>query len=137
MLLDLGLVYMESMGEPAAALEPLFRERTAKEWERALVAADCPAGAVRDMLAEYGYPSVAEDGYQSPSVVVSYTDDAEIKSGSKFASAGVQIAGGVPLMCGEGDAFSTFRIGLFGLDKWRNIQGTCRRLKEALDCIAK
>ncbi len=94
-------------------------------------------GAVRDMLAEYGYPSVAEDGYQSPSVVVSYTDDAEIKSGSKFASAGVQVAGGVPLMCGEGDAFSTFRIGLFGLDKWRNIQGTCSRLKEALDCIVK
>ena len=94
-------------------------------------------GAVRHMLSDYGYASVAAEGYQSPSVVVSYTDDAEIKNGSKFASAGMQVAGGVPLMCGEGDEFSTFRIGLFGLDKLRNIQSTCSRLREALDCIAQ
>jgi len=77
--------------------------------------------SVRKMLTDYGYSSVAAEGYQSPSVVVSYTADAEIKNGSKFASAGVQVAGGVPLMCGEGADFSSFRIGLFGLDKWRNI----------------
>ena len=92
--------------------------------------------AVRKLLVKYGYPSVAAEGFQSPSVVVSYTDSAEVKNGSRFAAAGVQVAGGVPLMCGEGDDFSTFRIGLFGLDKWSDVKGTTERLKKALDHVA-
>ena len=44
----------------------------------------------------------------------------------------MQIAGGVPLMCGEPKDFSTFRIGLFGLDKLNNIEQTVLRLEEAL-----
>ena len=79
-----------------------------------------------------GYPSVAADGFKSNSVVVSYTDRPEIKNGTLFAKVGVQIAGGVPLMCGEPKDFSTFRIGLFGLDKLNNIDQTVLRLEEAL-----
>src|SRR5699024_1910379 len=60
---------------------------------------------VRELLAEFGYPSVAAPGFEAPSVVVSYTSDAALVG--KFAEAGLQIAGGVPLMCDEGDDFQT------------------------------
>ena len=42
------------------------------------------------------------------------------------------MAAGVPLMCGEGDDFSTFRIGLFGLDKLADVDGTLGRLEAHL-----
>ena len=83
---------------------------------------------VRRLLAERGFPSVAADGFAAPSVVVAYTDDPEIRSGAKFKQRGVQVAAGVPLMCGEGDDFSTFRVGLFGLDKLTDVDGTVERL---------
>ncbi len=83
---------------------------------------------VRAMLAELGFPSVAAEGFAAPSVVVAYTDDAEIRSGAKFKQVGMQVAAGVPLMCGEPDDFSTFRIGLFGLDKLSDVDGTAERL---------
>lgn len=54
-------------------------------------------------------------------MVVSYTDDAEIQSSKKFLAAGLQTAAGVPLQCDEPADFRTFRIGLFGLEKWRNV----------------
>lgn len=88
---------------------------------------------VRTLLAERGIASVAADGFGAPGVVVSYTDDPAIKNGSKFADAGLQIAGGVPLQCGEGDDFSTFRLGLFGLDKLTDVDGAVARLEAALD----
>ena len=87
------------------------------------------------MLAARGIVSVAADGYGAPGVVVSYTDDPDMKNGSKFAAAGMQIAGGVPLMCGEGDDFSTFRLGLFGLDKLTDVDGAVARLESALDRV--
>jgi aspartate aminotransferase-like enzyme len=90
---------------------------------------------VRARLADRGFASVAAPGFGAPGVVVSYTDDPEIKSGSKFAAAGLQVAGGVPLMCDEGDDFSTFRLGLFGLDKLRDVDGAVARLEAALDQI--
>jgi aspartate aminotransferase-like enzyme len=83
---------------------------------------------VRALLAERGFPSVAADGFAAPSVVVAYTDDPEIRSGAKFRQRGMQVAAGVPLMCGEPDAFSTFRVGLFGLDKLTDVDGTVERL---------
>ena len=55
---------------------------------------------------------------------MSYTSDPEVKSGAEFAAAGMQIAGGVPLQVGEGDEFSTFRLGLPGLDKLHNVDRT-------------
>ena len=83
---------------------------------------------VRAMLAELGFPSVAAEGFEAPSVVVSHTDDPEIRSGAKFKQRGLQVAAGVPLMCGEDADFSTFRIGLFGLDKLADVEGTVGRL---------
>ena len=90
---------------------------------------------VRALLVERGFKSVAAPGFQAPGVVVSYTDDAGIRSGQKFAAAGLQIAAGVPLRCDEGDDFSTFRVGLFGLDKLHNVDRTVETLAEALDQI--
>ena len=91
---------------------------------------------VRAVLEEHGYKSVAADGYKSPGVIVSYTNDPAIKSGAKFSQAGMQIAGGVPLKCGEPEDFSTFRIGLFGLDKLTNIQEQWKPL-QALSLLFK
>ncbi len=92
-------------------------------------------GKVRDMLAAKGVKSVAAKGYGAPGVVVSFTDDPEIRTGRKFAAQGVQIAAGVPLQCDEGEGFSTFRIGLFGLDKLYDVDGTVARLKRAVDAV--
>ena len=88
---------------------------------------------VRAMLAEKGIRSVAAEGFQAPGVVVSYTDAPEVKSGKAFAALGTQIAAGVPLAVDEGADFSTFRIGLFGLDKLRDVDGTMARLVPVLD----
>ncbi len=90
---------------------------------------------VRAALVARGIKSVAADGFGSPGVVVSYTDDPGMKSGAKFAAAGMQIAGGVPLQVGEPDGFSTFRIGLFGLDKLHNIDRTVVKLNDTLDAV--
>ena len=87
---------------------------------------------VRALLADQGIKSVATDGYQAPSVIVSYTDDPDMQNGRRFAAAGVQIAAGVPLRCDEPADFHTFRLGLFGLDKLHNIDRTVATLEEAL-----
>jgi aspartate aminotransferase-like enzyme len=92
---------------------------------------------VRAALAERGIVSVAADGWGAPGVVVSYTGDPDMKNGSKFAAHGMQIAGGVPLMCDEGDDFSTFRLGLFGLDKLHNVDRTVASLEAVLDQIVR
>lgn len=90
---------------------------------------------VRELLVGRGFKSVAAEGFQAPGVVVSYTDDDGIRNGSKFAEAGIQIAAGVPLRCGEPEEFRTFRIGLFGLDKLYHIDRTVDQLDEALSRI--
>ena len=41
---------------------------------------------------------------------------------------GMQIAVGVPLQCDEPADFRTFRLGLFGLDKLYDVEGTLERL---------
>jgi aspartate aminotransferase-like enzyme len=91
---------------------------------------------VRALLAERGFRSVAADGFGAPGVVVSYTDDPDIQSGKKFLAKGVQIAAGVPLQVGEPEGFRTFRIGLFGLDKLYDVEGTVGRVRAALDAVA-
>jgi aspartate aminotransferase-like enzyme len=91
---------------------------------------------VRKMLADAGYKSVAAEGYEAPGVVVSYTDDPNIQNGSKFAAEGMQIAAGVPLQVGEPDGFKTFRIGLFGLDKLRDVDAAVARLENAVSKVA-
>jgi len=91
--------------------------------------------AVRAMLADKDIVSVASDGFGAPGVVVSYTSDAEVQTGKRFAAQGMQIAAGVPLQCDEPADFRTFRIGLFGLDKLYNVEGTLARLKRVVDQV--
>ncbi|WP_293452614.1 aminotransferase class V-fold PLP-dependent enzyme [Planktotalea sp.] len=90
---------------------------------------------VRAYLKSKGITSVAADGYGAPGVVVSYTDDPAIQNGSKFSALGMQIAAGVPLQCDEPDDFRTFRLGLFGLDKLYDVDGTMGRLTKVLDQV--
>ena len=90
---------------------------------------------VRELLESRGFPSVAADGYKAPGVVVSYTTDPEIQSGRAFLKVGLQTASGVPLQCDEGPDFKTFRIGLFGLDKWHAPDRSVAHLAKALDEI--
>jgi len=91
---------------------------------------------VRALLVEKGFKSVAAQGFQSPGVVVSYTDDDAIQSAKKFALAGMQVGAGVPLQCDEPVDFKTFRIGLFGLDKLQNVERTVASLAKVLNEIA-
>ena len=91
---------------------------------------------VRQLFESRGFPSVAAPGFQAPGVVVSYTDDPEIQSGKKFTEVGLQTAAGVPLQCGEGPEFRTFRVGLFGLEKLLHIDRVVAHLATALDQIA-
>ena len=88
---------------------------------------------VRALFEGRGLASVAADGYKAPGVVVSYTTDPDIQSAKKFLNEGLQTAAGVPLQCDEGADFKTFRVGLFGLDKWHNVDRTVAQLKNALD----
>jgi aspartate aminotransferase-like enzyme len=90
---------------------------------------------VRALLAAKGVRSVAAEGFQAPGVVVSYTADAEVQAGRAFAGRGVQIAAGVPLQVGEGAEFRTFRIGLFGLDKLKDVDASVARLGAVLDQV--
>jgi len=90
---------------------------------------------VRALLESRGMRSVAAPGFQAPGVVVSYTDDPAIRSGAAFAAQGLQTAAGVPLQCGEPADFSTFRIGLFGLEKLLHVERTVANLQRALDAI--
>jgi len=93
--------------------------------------------AVRALLVARGFKSVAAEGFQAPGVVVSYTEDAEMQTGKKLMAQGLQIAAGVPLQCDEGADFQSFRIGLFGLDKLHDVDGTVARLAAALDRLPK
>lgn len=91
---------------------------------------------VRELLEGQGIKSLAATGFKAPSVVVSYTDDPEMQTGKKFAQLGMQIAAGVPLQCDEAEDFRTFRIGLFGLDKLKDIDRTVSLFAKTLEQIA-
>ncbi len=116
--------FCESMKETVAGgLDEMAR----RQWEL--------GNRVRTLLAANGFPSVAAKGFEAPGVVVSYTDDPEIHNGKKFTAVGLQTAAGVPLMCDEPPDFRTFRLGLFGLDKWADVDGTVGTLERALKSI--
>ena len=88
---------------------------------------------VRSLLKNHGFISVAAEGFLAPGVVVSYTSDKDMHNGSKFRDLGMQIAAGVPLQCDEGDDYQTFRLGLFGLDKLKNVDSAVQRLEEVFN----
>lgn len=131
-----GHAYHATMPTDALAI---FRDAMAETrdygFERLKEAQWALGDGVRAMLAKRGVASVAAEGFGAPGVVVSYTDDAEVRSGRAFAAAGLQIAAGVPLQCDEPEGFSTFRIGLFGLDKLYDVEGTKDRLRQAFDTV--
>ena len=79
--------------------------------------------------------SEAAEGFNAPGAVVSYTTDPDIQSSKKFLAEGLQTAAGVPLQCDEGPDFMTFRVGLFGLEKWHNVDATVGNLAGALERI--
>lgn len=121
---DAILGFREAMRETQAMG---FAAAQAAQWQL--------GGAVRAMLAERGVMSVAAEGFAAPGVVVGYTEDPEVQNGAKFRARGLQIAAGVPLQVGEGVAFRTFRLGLFGLDKLKDVEGTVMRLRRAVEAV--
>ena len=90
---------------------------------------------VRALMVKHGYPSVAAAGFQAPGVVVSYTTDPDIQNSKKFLALGLQTAAGVPLQCDEPADFRTFRVGLFGLEKWHDVDRAVQQLDRALDAL--
>ena len=92
---------------------------------------------IRQALADRGFVSVAAPGYEASSIVVMHATAPEQSSGAAFKQAGIQIASGVPLHVGEPENFSTFRIGLFGLDKWADVDAAVARFTEALDKVER
>ncbi|MEM1365431.1 MAG: aminotransferase class V-fold PLP-dependent enzyme [Pseudomonadota bacterium] len=91
---------------------------------------------VRDALGAAGFKGVAAEGFRAPGVVVCHTDDPNIHNGSKFAAQGMQIAAGVPLQVGEPDDWQTFRIGLFGLDKLKDVDAAVEKLERVVKQVA-
>jgi len=88
---------------------------------------------VREGLEQRGFKSVAAEGWKAPGVVVSYSQDATLVG--KFKEQGIQIAAGVPFKIDEPEGLVTFRIGLFGLDKVGDVDGTVQALMRAVDVI--
>jgi len=84
-----------------------------------------------------GLTSVAAPGCQAPGVLVYHSpsdiDNPEMMN--KFKRNKLQIAMGVPWKLDEPRGLKTFRLGLFGLDKLRDINGTINTLTSALDPI--
>ena len=114
----------EAMLETKAIGFELLRDR---QWEQ--------GNAVRAMLAARGVKSVAAEGFGAPGVVVSFTDDPEIQNTKRFAALGLQVAAGVPLMVDEGPDYRSFRLGLFGLDKLKDVPASLARLEAAFDVV--
>ena len=117
-------VFRDAMMESKAIGFDVLRDA---QWEQ--------GNAVRAMLATRGIKSVAADGFGAPGVVVSYTDDPDVQTGKKFSALGLQIAAGVPLMVDEGPDYKSFRLGLFGLDKLKDVPASVARLEAALDQV--
>ncbi|MCW3781298.1 aminotransferase class V-fold PLP-dependent enzyme [Defluviimonas salinarum] len=129
-----GHAYHATMPTDALrAFRDTMQETKDYGFERLRAAQWALGNAVRAELASRGITSVAAEGFGAPGVVVSFTEDPEVQTGKKFAAQGVQIAAGVPLQVGEGDTYRSFRIGLFGLDKLYDVEGTVARVRRALD----
>ncbi len=121
--------------DPLRRFRDVMKETEAIGFETLRDAQQQLGDRIRKVLADHGIKSVAADGFQAPGVVVSYTDDPDVKTGRKFAETGLQIAAGVPLQCDEPDDFQTFRVGLFGLDKLQNVDRTVETFEAALQKV--
>ena len=115
-----------------AQLRDAMQETAAFGFDAARAAQQELGQRVRALLAARGIRSVAAPGFEAPCVVVSHTERADFHNTQAFAAQGLQIAAGVPLACDEGPDFKTFRIGLFGLDKLKNVERTVATFERAL-----
>ena len=116
-------------------LRAVMKETQAYGFAKIMAEQELLGKKVRALFEGRGLPSVAAVGFKAPGVVVSYTTDSDIQSGKKFLDQGLQTAAGVPLQCDEGPDFKTFRVGLFGLEKWHQTDRTVGQLAAALDQI--
>ena len=131
-----GHAYHATMPTDALArCRDAMRETENFGFDNARAAQQAIGDRVRASLSAKGFRSVAAEGFQAPGVVVCYTDDPDIQSGRKFLAEGLQIAAGVSLQCDEPADFRSFRIGLFGIDKLRNVDRTVQSFDEALNRI--
>lgn len=129
-----GHAYHATMPTDALrAFRDAMKEAEAEGFARLKAAQEELGRRARAAFSARGLKSVAAEGFAAPGVVVAYTSDPEIKSGAKFLRAGVQVAAGVPLQVDEGPDYSSFRVGLFGLDKLKDVDGAVARLEAALD----
>jgi aspartate aminotransferase-like enzyme len=116
-------------------LRDAMKETAAMGFDAARAAQQRLGERVRAVLAGRGIASVAAKGFEAPCVVVAYTDRVDWHNTQAFAGQGLQIAAGVPLACDEPADFRTFRIGLFGLDKLKNVERTVATFERALDAM--
>jgi aspartate aminotransferase-like enzyme len=129
-----GHAYHATMPTDALTrLREVMKETQAYGFEKVRAEQIALGAGVRALFESRGIPSVAAEGFKAPGVVVSYTTDPEIQSSRKFLAEGLQTAAGVPLQCDEPADFMTFRVGLFGLEKWHNVDRTVGQLAAALD----
>lgn len=91
--------------------------------------------AILAVLNDKGIQSVAAPSAQAFGVVVCHAPSDDVHKGAAFAAAGVQIAAGTPLQVNEPSDYKSFRIGLFGLDKLVDVDGTVARFAKAADQV--
>ncbi len=115
-----------------AQLRDVMAETQAFGFENARAAQVEIGRRIRSLLESKGIRSVAAPGFQAPGVVVSYTDHADWANTQAFAAQGLQVAAGVPLACDEPADYRAFRVGLFGLDKLKNVDRTVANFERAL-----
>jgi len=116
-------------------LREVMQETRAYGFEKVKAEQVALGAKVRALFESRGIRSVAAEGFKAPGVVVSYTTDADVQNSKKFLALGLQTAAGVPLQCDEPADFSSFRVGLFGLEKLHNPQRSVAHLAAALDAM--
>ncbi|MDD3935746.1 aminotransferase class V-fold PLP-dependent enzyme [Rhodoferax sp.] len=131
-----GHAYHATMPTDALTrLREVMQETRAYGFEKVKAEQAALGARVRTLFESRGIRSVAAEGFKAPGVVVSYTSDADIQNSKKFLALGLQTAAGVPLQCDEPADFSTFRVGLFGLEKLHNADRSVAHLATALDAM--
>ncbi len=129
-----GHAYHTTMPTDALArLRDVMRETRAYGFEKVRQEQIDLGAKVRALFERRGIRSVAADGFKAPGVVVSHTSDPDIQNSKKFLALGLQTAAGVPLQCDEPAGWSTFRVGLFGLEKLHDADRSVVHLAAALD----
>ena len=81
-------------------------------------------------------PGITPAGEDAWRVLVAKTlGDKPFESLTKSTVEGLQIAAGVPLMVDEGADYKSFRLGLFGLDKLKDVPASLARLETAFNAV--